>query len=158
MLQTLLPLSFIFVSALPHVYPVAFGLRIPPFADVRIAAVSACPHAVAMFEPFHPFTVIYFAVTPLVDTSSVSFAGLERSKVRVIIWVTFESFALSKIHMPFAFVLSPVLIAHYAFTIANGLRAFFDDELTEIYRAMRFIQCVIIFPNLETFQLYELYE
>jgi hypothetical protein len=112
MSQACLPLSFVLISILPAMNPIAVCLRILPLPYVRIT-YGSFPNAITFLHTFDPFTIVDFAILPIEYAFSMSFSILILTLVSVTICKPFKATTMPLILFPFSFINSPTLVDNY---------------------------------------------
>jgi hypothetical protein len=109
MFEAHFPLAFIPISVGPGVNTIAMSFGSRPLSF---------PDTVSLLETLVPLAIIDLSVLPGIHSFPMSFSELELAEVCVAVWVPFESFAVSQITIPKAFVLAAIPIFHDSFAMS----------------------------------------
>ena len=134
------PLTFIFVTVLPLVDTVAVYFVFIPFTDIGVTSCTF-PDAEALLDPHIPLTVVNFAVRPSIDALAVLDVVKELSDVSGSILEEFVTAPISLIILPLAFIDSSVVVNEHTkalstllnkCTLVQRILSSFDPEFVSI--------------------------
>jgi hypothetical protein len=109
MSQAKVPLTFIFVSVVPHVDSVAFSLGVYPLADIALF-IGALPDSITLLDTLEPLTIINFAIFPLINALAMGFSLIILPVVDVAVRKDFIAAAMAFIVSPLTFIDTTVVV------------------------------------------------